>query len=153
KDWKSGHSLGMSTVEKFKSMSGALPGLSRLALSVLFSSSVFSALALGAGPFDPPGGPNVTPEPAPREATDRSGAVQTRDGLTLHLTTDLGSVHIVALEPGAPPVVRYTVHIETDARLPLARGLLDRYSLTAKSTASGVEIVGTSPSQVGRGGA
>ena len=95
----------------------------------------------------------MTPEPAPREATDRSGAVQTRDGLTLHLTTDLGSVHIVALEPGAPPVVRYTVHIETDARLPLARGLLDRYSLTAKSTASGVEIAGASPSQAGRGGA
>ena len=51
-------------------------------------------------------------------ATDRSGTLQTRDGLTLHLTTDLGSVRIVALEPGAPPVVRYTVHIETDARLP-----------------------------------
>ncbi len=43
-------------------------------------------------------------------------------------------MRIVALEPGAPPVVRYTVHIETDAREPLAKSLLDRYALTAKTT-------------------
>src|SRR5712692_4235248 len=46
----------------------------------------------------------------------RNGAMSTRDGLTLRLTTDLGSVNIVQLEAGAAPVVRYTVHIETDAR-------------------------------------
>ena len=84
---------------------------------------------------------------------DRSGTLQTRDGLTLHLTADLGSVRVVALEPGAPPVVRYTAHIETDARAPLAQSLLDHYSLTAKTTASGVEIVGASPPQSGRNGA
>ena len=39
---------------------------------------------------------------------------------TLRLTTDLGSVNIVPLEAGAAPVVRYTVHIETDARGPAA---------------------------------
>jgi TonB family protein len=71
----------------------------------------------------------------------------------LHLTADLGSVRVVALEPGAPPVVRYTAHIETDARAPLAQSLLDHYSLTAKTTASGVEIVGASPPQSGRNGA
>jgi TonB family protein len=62
-------------------------------------------------------------------------------------------VRIVTLEPGVPPVVRYTAHIETDARAPLAQNLLDRYSLTAKATASGVEIIGASPSQAGRSGA
>ena len=77
--------------------------------------------------------------------------LQSRDGITLHLTTDLGSVRITTLEPGAPPVVRYTVHVETDARAPLAQNLLDRYSLTAKATAAGVEIAGVVPSQTGRG--
>ena len=43
--------------------------------------------------------------------------------MTLHLTTDVGSVHIIALEAGAAPVIRYTVHIETDARAPLAQSL------------------------------
>jgi TonB family protein len=62
-------------------------------------------------------------------------------------------VRIVTLEPGAPQVVRYTAHIETDARAPLAQSLLDRYSLTARATASGVEIIGASPSQTARSGA
>jgi TonB family protein len=84
---------------------------------------------------------------------DRSGTLQTRDGLTLHLTTDVGSVHIVVLAPNAPPVVRYTAHIETDARAPLAKSLLDRYSLAVKATSNGIEIVGAAPQQAGRSGA
>src|SRR6202171_4787588 len=46
----------------------------------------------------------------------RTGVLTTTDGLTLRLTTDLASVNIVQLEAGAAPVLRYTVHIETDAR-------------------------------------
>jgi TonB family protein len=84
---------------------------------------------------------------------DRSGTLQTRDGLTLRLTTDVGSVHIVVLAPNAPPVVRYTAHIETDARAPLAKSLLDRYSLAVKATSNGIEIVGAAPQQAGRSGA
>src|ERR1700741_525481 len=75
-----------------------------------------------------PGDPN-----APRVSADRSGYLPTRDGLTLHLTTDLGSVKIISLEPGTAPVIRYTVHLETDARGVLAQRLLDRYSLIAKA--------------------
>lgn len=112
------------------------------------------SLALGGNAIDPPKiDPPVPGDPAPRVAMDRSGVVATRDGLTLHLTTDLGSVRVITLDPGAPPVVRYSVHIETDARVPLAQMLLERYSLSAKATAAGVEIVGTSPAQTGRGGA
>ncbi len=85
-----------------------------------------------------------------RVAADRNGSLPTKDGLMLRLTTDLGSVKIVSLPPGAPPVVRYTVHIETDARASVAERLLGRYSLTAQSTADGVEINGTLPPQVGR---
>ena len=94
------------------------------------------------------------PDPAaPRVSTDRSGQFPTKDGLTLRLTTDLGSVKIVPLDPGAAPVVHYTVHIETDARAPLAEHLLERYSLAAKATPTGVEINGTLPPQMARSSA
>lgn len=80
----------------------------------------------------------------------RTGVLATRDGLTLRLTTDLGSVNIVQVEAGAPPVVRYSVHIETDARGSAGQQLLDAYSLKAKPVYSGVEITGTLPPQAAR---
>jgi TonB family protein len=80
----------------------------------------------------------------------RTGALSTRDGLALRLTTDLGSVNIVQLDAGAPSVVRYTVRIETDARGPAAQQLLEAYSLKAKPVYSGVEISGTLPPQAAR---
>ena len=76
--------------------------------------------------------------------------MQTTDGLTLRLTTDLGSVKIVPLEAGSAPLVRYAVHIETDVRAPLAQHLLDHYSLIAKATPAGVEITGNLPPQFAR---
>ena len=91
-----------------------------------------------------PGEPSAT-----RISADRTGILQTSDGLMLRLTTDLGSVKIVPQEAGAPPVVRYAVRIETDARAPLARHLLDHYALSAKATSAGVEIVGNLPPQLG----
>ncbi len=91
------------------------------------------------------------PEPGSQHATaDRSGVLATKDGLTLKLTTDLGSVNIVQLDPGAAPVVRYAVHIETDARGSAAQRLLDVYSLKARSNNSGVEIAGMLPPQAAR---
>src|SRR5438552_2482798 len=80
----------------------------------------------------------------------RTGVLSTRDGLTLRLTTDFGPVNITQLEPGAAPVVRYTVRIETDARGAAAQPLLDAYSLKARATPSGVEITGALPSQAAR---
>ena len=80
----------------------------------------------------------------------RTGVLTTRDGLTLRLTTDFGPVNITQLEPGAAPVVRYTVRIETDARGTAAQPLLDAYSLKARPTPSGVEITGALPSQAAR---
>jgi TonB family protein len=119
----------------------------------------FGALALCALLFPPhtfsgPGfekrgaDPAKPGDPTPRVSADRSGVLSTSDGLTLRLTTDLGSVKIVTLEPGASPSVRYDVHIETDARDPVAHHLLDHYSLIAKSTPSGVEVIGTLPPQL-----
>jgi len=80
----------------------------------------------------------------------RSGVLGTRDGLTLRLTTDLGSVNIVQVDAGAAAVVRYTVRIETDARGPAAQQFLNSYSLKAKPTYSGVEITGVLPPQAAR---
>lgn len=90
-----------------------------------------------------PGGAHV--------AKDFNGNFSTRENLALHLTTDLGPVHIITLERGAAPVVRYTVHVETDAREPLASQLLEHYALNAKGTATGVEITGNLPQQLARG--
>jgi TonB family protein len=84
-------------------------------------------------------------------ATERNGVLPTADGLTLHLNTDLGSVRVIPLESGATPVVRYLVHIETDAREPLAKTLLNGYVLKTIGTSSGVEITGTLPPQAAHG--
>src|ERR1700688_5009173 len=43
---------------------------------------------------------------APRTSTDRTGSLPTSEGLTLRLTTDLGSVKIVSLDARAAPVVQ-----------------------------------------------
>src|SRR5712692_1867117 len=85
-----------------------------------------------------------------RASVVRTGVLSTKDGLTLRLTTDLGSVNITQLEAGAAPVVRYTVHIETDARGSAAQQLLDAYSLKPKSISSGVAITGMLPPQAAR---
>jgi TonB family protein len=144
----------MSTITNLKTMSGRFTVLSRIAFSLVVSGTLWPSLGLGARAIEPsPGDPALPAEPGPRASVDRSGTLPTRDGQTLHLSTDVGSVRIVALEPGAPLAVRYTVHIETDARAPLAQSLLDHYSLTARATATGVEIIGASPSQSGRSGA
>lgn len=144
----------MSTITILKTIHGALADISRISFSLFISSTLFPALVSAASTIEPaPITPAVPSDPAPRTAIDRSGVLPTKDGLTLHLSTDVGSVRVIALEAGAAPLVRYTVHIETDARASIAQSLLDRYALTAKTTYSGVEIVGTSPTQAGRSGA
>ncbi|HXY25971.1 MAG TPA: energy transducer TonB [Candidatus Acidoferrum sp.] len=89
---------------------------------------------------------------SPRTPAVRFGTLPTKEGLTLRLNADLGSVNIVPLEAGAAPIVRYTVHIETDAHKGAAEKLLNNYSLRANSTASGVEIIGSLPPQASHSG-
>jgi TonB family protein len=81
----------------------------------------------------------------PHASADRSGDITTSDRGTLTLTADLCSVRIQTLPATAPPVVHYTVHIETDAPEPLAHALLQQYVLTAKETPNGVSLVGRLP--------
>ncbi|HYU23453.1 MAG TPA: hypothetical protein VEM60_09955, partial [Candidatus Dormibacteraeota bacterium] len=135
---------------------GFFPAVRRLALFHVLAILFFLA------PLAPPVFAAEAKEPAAIERTQpsepgsqhasvvRSGMTSTKDGLRLRLTTDLGSVNIVPLEAGAAPVVRYTVHIETDARGPAAQQLLDAYSLKAKAISSGVEITGMLSPQAAR---
>lgn len=118
----------------------------RLAILLLFTAiSALSARSSEPGvrvvvtpePMVEPGGPHVT--------RDLTGTLPTAENLTLKLNTDLGSVHILPLNPGATPVVRYSVHIETDVRGAAAAQLLDRYALSARNTPAGAEITGLLP--------
>src|ERR1700731_4515626 len=118
----------MSTITNLKTMSGRFATLSHIAFSLAVSGALWPTPGFGANSIEPgPRDPVLPGEPGPRASVDRSGTLPTRDGQTLHLTTDVGSVRIVALDPGASPIVRYSVHIETDARAPLAQSLLDHY--------------------------
>jgi hypothetical protein len=123
---------------------------------LLLSAVVFFLAAAPAGSREPaptPAALELTKPGDPatqRTSADRTGSWPTSEGLTLRLTTDLGSVKIIPLDATATPVVRYSVHIETDARTPLGRHLLDRYSLIAKATPAGVDIAGTLPPRLTR---
>src|SRR5215813_4772432 len=86
-----------------------------------------------------------------RATLDRTGILPTREGLTLKVVADEGSVNVVTLDRGASPVVRYSVHVETDLRGSQAQQIVDRYSITTKTTPYGVEIVGALPQQLPHG--
>ena len=119
-------------------------------LAGVFSVAQFSAAVLNADAKEP-AAPATAREPgSSRTSAVRTGALQTSEGLTLRLTADLGSVRITQIDAGSSPVVRYTVHIETDARGGQASDVLNNYSLKARSTAAGVEISGTLAPQVSR---
>ena len=87
---------------------------------------------------------------ANRQSANKTGSLNTTDGLTLHLKADLGSVEIEAQPPGAPRVVQYSVRVETDASGPAGKALLDAYTLTAVTSRSGVEITGALPTRTNR---
>ena len=113
-------------------------------LGGLFFIGQFATLAFPFPAKDPPTSRENPGEPGgPRTSIFRNGVLETKEGLTLRLTADLGSVNITQLDPSAVPVVRYTVHVETDARGSLATQLLTNYSVRARTSPSGVEIAST----------
>jgi TonB family protein len=83
---------------------------------------------------------------APAHASvERSGELRVNNGMTLRLNIDLGDVRIETLPANAPPSVRYSVHVETDAVGPLAQRLLGAYALTTRETVDTVLISGALP--------
>jgi TonB family protein len=89
----------------------------------------------------------------PHVSAERKGTFETKNGLTLRLSADLGSVRIITLETGGAPTVHYTMHVETDARGAQAQSLLEKYVLRAKANGAGVEIEGALPPQKARAAA
>jgi len=81
----------------------------------------------------------------PHASVDRNGELRVSNGMTLHVNADLGSVRVDTLPLNAPPVLRYSVHIETEAAEPLAQKLLEKYSLTTRETMEGVFLTGALP--------
>ena len=82
----------------------------------------------------------------PHAAADHSGEIAAGSVNAFILAADLGSVQIQTLPQDANPVVRYSVHLETDARQPSAQALLDKYSLTVRQTPNGILLSSTLPS-------
>jgi TonB family protein len=84
-----------------------------------------------------------------RITLERTGAVNTKDGLRLLVRMNLGNVRILTAPVLSRPQVRYAVHIETDSRNPHARQLLEKYSLNAQSVPDGVWMSGDTPRENG----
>jgi TonB family protein len=82
---------------------------------------------------------------APHAAIDRSGELRVSNGMTLHLNADIGNVRVQTVPAGADPVLRYVVHVETDAPASYAQKLLDQYSLTSRETVDAVFLSGLVP--------
>jgi TonB family protein len=80
-----------------------------------------------------------------RASADRSGDLAVTEGMTLHVSADLGSVRIETLSPGASPSLHYTVHVETDVPGPIGQRLLGNYSITTRETVDSVFLTGALP--------
>jgi len=75
-------------------------------------------------------------------SAERSGELPAGDARTFSLVADMGSVHILPQPAGAPPTVRYTVHLETDAHEPLSKTLFDRYTLNSRDVRGTITLQG-----------
>jgi TonB family protein len=78
-------------------------------------------------------------------SADRTGELPGGDARTFSLMADMGSVHILPQPAGAPPTVRYTVHLETDAHEPLSKTLFDRYILNSRDVRGTITLNGLLP--------
>jgi len=97
----------------------------------------------------PPSVPSLLSRVRSMPPAVRTRRVTTTDGLTLRMTTDIGSRQIVPLEDGAARV-RYTVPHRTDARGPAARNFLDTYFSRPRQISRDVEIPARLPPQAAR---
>lgn len=106
---------------------------------------VLFSLVLAALPITVPAAAEPqTPAQGGARLTDvRSGAVPAREGQRLRLVTDIGNIRV--LTSGAAHQVSYTVRIETDARLPDARALMQQFRVNESTTPEGVLLRGAAP--------
>ena len=81
----------------------------------------------------------------PHASADRHGEMPAAEARTFSLSADMGSVHVLPLPAGAPPTVRYTVHLETDAHEPLSQTLFSRYVLNIRNVRGTISLKGLLP--------
>jgi len=81
----------------------------------------------------------------PHASADRTGELPAGDARTFSLIADMGSVHILPQPAGAPPAVRYSVHLETDAHEPLSQTLFNRYVLNSRDARGTITLNGMLP--------
>lgn len=110
----------------------------------LFSRSVIAAFALavfaGAAAADGPNSKGQTPpDNTPRVTSELYGSVATRDGLQLHLMTDLGRIVIHTQDVGK---IDFHVHLEADATQKHAHQLLKNFQVTTSEVSDGVSWQG-----------
>jgi hypothetical protein len=77
-----------------------------------------------------------------RVSADKTGQFSTRNGLRLHLETDIGDIKIKTQDAES---VEYHVHLETEANNPNAQRMLDEFEVAARNTPEGVILVGRAP--------
>ena len=109
---------------------------------VLLACAFFGAL-LGVAPLGARVHRDPNPAPDVREVSaEKSGQIATRPGLRLSLRTDVGNVHIFT---DATNEIVYRVRVASDASQAGAAELVQRYAVTAQSTAAGAQITGAAP--------
>jgi TonB family protein len=81
----------------------------------------------------------------PHASAERSGELPAGDARTFALIADMGSVHILPQPAGAAPVVRYNVHLETDAHEPLSQTLFSHYVLNFRNSRGTLTLNGLLP--------
>ncbi len=67
------------------------------------------------------------------------------DARTFALIADMGSVHILPQPANTSGVVRYAVHLETDANEPFSQTLFNRYVLNFRNTGAAITLNGFLP--------
>ena len=118
------------------------PGRFRLGWRILGigACAIFSlagSLSLSSPPF---------PENVPAHASaDRTGQIQTGDARAFSLMADMGSVHIVPQSAAESGIVRYSVHLETDAPAPASQFLFDHFNLNLRSANGTILLNGFLP--------
>lgn len=76
---------------------------------------------------------------SPRLTADLNGSVATRDGLRLHLVTDLGNVIVKTENSGS---VDYHVRLETDSTQKDSKELLKSFAISGRESSEGVYVHG-----------
>ncbi len=81
-------------------------------------------------------------EESRKVSEEKTGSLPTHDGLRLRLATDFGNVRILTQNSGQ---VSYRIRLESDAREPDAQDLLKQYQVSARNTATGVQLTAEVP--------